>query len=325
MKLFIETIKNKVLNGEDLNYEEAIKIANIDENDIESIEALLNGGNEIRKEFVGNKVDLCTIINAKSGRCSEDCKYCSQSAHYNTGVKEYPLLSYDEVLKRALDMEKKGVHRFSLVTSGRGIEGDDFEKILDIYRKLSKDTNLNLCASHGIITYDQALKLKEAGVSMYHHNLETSSNNYENICTTHTYRDRVNTIKNCIKAGLDICCGGIIGMNEGMEDRVKMAFEIKNLNIKSIPINILNPIKGTPFENIKALSPIEILKTMAIYRYIIPDSYIRYAGGRIALKDKQNIGFRSGVNSALVGDYLTTIGSDIEKDKEMIICEGLEI
>ncbi|SHH17996.1 biotin synthase BioB [Tepidibacter thalassicus] len=325
MKFFIETIKNKVLNGEDLNYEEAIKIANIDENDIESIEALLNGGNEIRKEFVGNKADLCTIINAKSGRCSEDCKYCSQSAHYNTGVKEYPLLSYDEVLKRALDMEKKGVHRFSLVTSGRGVEGDDFEKILDIYRKLSKDTNLNLCASHGIISYDQALKLKEVGVSMYHHNLETSSNNYENICTTHTYQDRVNTIKNCIKAGLDVCCGGIIGMNEGIEDRVKMAFEIKKLNIKSIPINILNPIKGTPFENIKALSPIEILKTMAIYRYIIPDSYIRYAGGRIALKDKQNIGFRSGVNSALVGNYLTTIGSDIEKDKEMIICEGLEI
>ncbi len=325
MKNFIKKITNKVLREEPLTYDEGIKIGKIEVEDIESLEALFEGANEIRKKFAGNKVDLCTIMNAKSGRCSEDCKYCAQSSHYETGVKEYPILNYNEILESALAVEKEGVHRFSLVTSGRGVEKEDFEKLINIYKKLKEDTTLKLCASHGIITYEQAKMLKEAGVIMYHHNVETSSSNYKNICTTHTYEDRIDTIKNCMDAGLDICCGGIIGMNESIQDRVTMAFEIKKLNVKSIPINVLNPMKGTPLENNKILHPFEILKTMALYRFVIPDAYIRYAGGRMALQDKQDIGFKGGVNSALVGNYLTTIGSNIEEDKQMILCAGLEI
>ncbi len=326
MKDFIKGLKNKVLDGNNITYEEALKIINIDEQDTESLEILFEGANEIRENYVGNKADLCTIMNAKSGRCSENCKYCAQSAHYKTSVEEYDILDYEKILERALEVQSQGAHRFSLVTSGRGIKSEEeLEQLVSIYKRLKEDTNLNLCASHGIISYEQAKKLKEAGVIMYHHNIETCESNYSNICTTHTYEDRVNTIKNLMKADLEVCCGGIFGLGESKEDRVRMAFEIKELGITSIPLNVLMPVKGTPLENNKILSPFEILKTMALYRYIIPNSYIRYAGGRMALEDKQSIGFKAGINAALVGNYLTTIGSNVEEDKEMITCAGLKI
>lgn len=326
MKKIIQELIQKVLDGKEITFEEASKIINIDEKDIETLEVLFSGANKIREQYVGNKVDLCTIMNAKSGRCSEDCKYCAQSVHYNTGVTEYGLINYDEILERALEVQESGAHRFSLVTSGRGISSDaELDKLVEIYKRLKADTELNLCASHGIATVEQLLKLKEAGVSMYHHNVETSSDNYGNICTTHDYEQRIETVKNGMEAGLEICCGGIFGMGESKEDRVKMAFEIKSLGITSIPLNVLMPIKGTPYEDLEVLSPLEIIKSMALFRYIIPNSYIRYAGGRMALKDKQSLGFKAGVNAALVGNFLTTIGSNVENDKQMMICAGLEI
>jgi biotin synthase len=194
-----------------------------------------------------------------------------------------------------------------------------------MYSCLSKETSLKVCASHGIISHEQAVRLKEAGVSMYHHNVETSSDYYGEICTTHTYQDRLDTIRNIQEAGMELCCGGIIGMGEAVEDRVKMAFEIGDLGVKSIPVNILNPIPGTPLGNLEQLSPVAALKTMALYRFVIPDCYIRYAGGRMILGELQKIGFRAGVNAALVGNYLTTIGSKIEDDIQLIRCEGFDI
>ncbi|WP_099190723.1 biotin synthase BioB [Tepidibacter mesophilus] len=326
MKKFIKQVTQKVLDGQEITYDEALKIINVDEENIEVLDLLFLGANEIRKKYVGNKVDLCTIMNAKSGRCSEDCKYCAQSVHYDTGVIEYNLLSYDEILERALEVQDSGAHRFSLVTSGRGIScEEEMDKLVDIYSRLKVDTSLKLCASHGIVSFEQLLKLKEAGVSMYHHNVETSSDNYKNICTTHDYEERIETIKNAVKADIEVCCGGIFGMGESKADRLKMAFEIKSLGITSIPLNILMPMKGTPCEDLKVISPLEIIKSMALFRYIIPNSYIRYAGGRMALKDKQSLGFNAGVNAALVGNFLTTIGSNVENDKEMINKAGLEI
>lgn len=325
MKKLIMDVTDRILKGGNIKIEEALKLINIDEDDIELLEVLFQGANAIREKFVGKKVDLCTIMNTKSGKCSEDCKFCAQSAHYKTGVDEYELLNYDRILERAKEMEEAGAHRFSLVTSGKGMKGKDFERIVDIYRRLSKDTNLKLCASHGIVNYDQVIKLKEAGVSMYHHNVETCKDYYSDICTTHTYEDRIETIEAIMESGLELCCGGILGMGEARKDRVNMAFEIKDLGVKSVPLNVLNPIKGTPLEDTEVLSPNEILKTMALYRYIIPDCYVRYAGGRMALKDKQSIGFKAGVNAALTGNYLTTIGNNIKQDKEMVICEGFEL
>ncbi|MBB6217218.1 biotin synthase [Anaerosolibacter carboniphilus] len=325
MKQFIHEMTEKILNGGKIAFDEAMKIMSITESDVESLEALYEGANEIRKKFAGNKVDLCTIMNAKSGKCSEDCKYCAQSAHYHTGIGEYDLVDYDQVIERAKEMEREGAHRFSLVTSGRGVDGEEFEKLVEMYGRLSKETSLKICASHGIISHEQALRLKGAGVSMYHHNVETSSDYYEEICTTHTYQDRLDTIRNIQEAGMELCCGGIIGMGESVEDRVKMAFEIGELGVKSIPVNILNPIKGTPLGDLELLSPVEALKTMALYRFVIPDCYIRYAGGRMILGELQKIGFRAGVNAALVGNYLTTIGSKIEDDIQLIRCEGFDI
>lgn len=325
MEKYIIKLKNKVLDGKEINYEEALNLISLDTNNKNILDILLKSANEIREAFMGRRVDLCTIMNAKSGKCSEDCKFCAQSSHYKTGVDEYSLLEYNEILRRAKEMESKGVHRFSLVTSGKGMTGKEFNDILNIYEGLRENTNLKLCASLGIIDYEQAKKLKLVGVTTYHHNVETSKDNFDNICTTHTYQDRIRTIKEAKRAGLDVCVGGIIGMNESKEQRLQMAFEIRELNVKSIPINILNPIKNTPMEDYDILEPMEILKTTAVFRFIIPNVYIRYAGGRLSLKGYDKIGFNGGVNSAIVGDYLTTVGNGIENDKKMIIEQGLEL
>ncbi len=325
MKIYLKKIKDRIVQGGEITRQEALELMNVDATKKEEIECIFETANAIREKFMGKKVDLCTIMNAKSGQCTEDCKYCAQSVHYETGIQKYPLLEYNQILQRALEMEKQGAHRFSLVTSGRSIGEKDFERLLEIYTKLHRDTDLILCASHGIIGYEQAISLKQAGVSLYHHNVETSRNFYRKICTTHTYQDRIDTIKAVQKAGMTVCCGGIIGMGESIEDRVEMAFEIKDLGVRSIPLNILNPVPGTPLEHIQRLSPIEVLKIMAIYRLIVPEGYIRYAGGRMLLQSMQNIGFRAGVNAALVGNYLTTIGSNIIEDIRMIEQEGLEV
>lgn len=323
---FLEKLTEKIILGEEISKEEAIKIMNIDENDEEVLSKLFECSNKIREKYVGDKVDLCTIINAKSGSCSEDCKFCAQSAHYNTNSTTYDLMDYDSILEKALEVEKQGAHRFSLVTSGKGlVTGQEFEKLLSIYKRLKNDTKLNLCASHGIITTDQAKLLKDAGVTMYHHNVETSKEYYKEVVSTHSYDDRITTIINVEEAGLEVCCGGIFGLGESVEDRVNMAFEIKNLGIKSIPLNVLMPVKGTPLGENEILQPMEILKSMAMFRFVVPDSFIRYAGGRMALKDKQELGFKAGVNAALVGDFLTTIGSNVEDDKGMILCSGLKL
>jgi biotin synthase len=326
MKTFIRELTQNILDGGAISQDQALKLMAIDIDDRETLDVLFDSSNALREHFVGDKVDLCTILNAKSGSCSEDCKFCSQSAHYKTQSATYDLLSYEEILERALEVEKQGAHRFSLVTSGKGAGSEEeFEQLIEIYRNLRRDTRLNLCASHGIITSDQARALKEVGVTMYHHNVESSEDYYSSIVTTHGYSDRVDTIKAVAAVGLEVCSGGIFGLGETVEDRVKMAFEIKAMNIKSIPLNVLVPVPGTPMGLYPVLEPMEVLKSMAMFRFVVPDAFIRYAGGRMALKDKQALGFKAGVNAALVGDFLTTIGSNVENDKDMILCSGLKI
>jgi len=316
----IKELEQKVAKGLSIDFQEAMDLM-----EIEDVEQLFAAANRIREKLKGKQVDLCTIMNAKSGKCSENCKFCAQSNHYPTGVENYPLISKEEALAMALENQRDGAHRFSLVTSGKGISEKELVKVLEIYQTLQKETNIKLCASLGIISYEQALKLKEVGVTMYHHNVETSKAYFPQICNTHTYQDRINTIKAVRKAGLDICCGGIFGIGESREDRINMALEIRELEVKSIPVNILNPIKGTPLEKQKPLAAEEILKTMAVYRFINPDGYIRYAGGRSTLGELQRIGFKAGVNAALVGNYLTTVGNTIKEDLKMIQEEGLQI
>ncbi|KAB2952124.1 biotin synthase BioB [Heliorestis acidaminivorans] len=321
MSQLFQHIKEKLEQGELITFEEALALSQAEINN----EELFALANKVRQQNKGDHVDLCTIINAKSGKCAENCKYCAQSVHYNTNVQEYPLISMEKVIAEAKENEKAGVHRFSIVTSGGSLSKQDFEKVLEMIKALRSETNLLLCASLGSISYEQALQLKTAGITSYHHNIETCRDFYKNICDSHSYDDRIDTIQNALKAGLDVCCGGIIGMGETMEDRLKMAFELRELAVQSIPINILNPIKGTPLENMPILSPEEILKTIALFRLVIPYSTIRYAGGRSALGEEQKKGFQAGVNAALVGNFLTTLGKSIDEDIKMIKDAGLEV
>jgi biotin synthase len=318
MKNLITELEQKVYNRIPVTLHEAIQLAKS-----ENYETLFKAANRIREKFKGNKVDLCTIINAKSGKCKEDCKFCAQSVHFNTNVDIYPLQDENIIIKQAKENEKEGAYRLALVTSGKSLKGEDFDKVIKVYKRLAKETNLKLCASLGCISYEQALRLKEIGITRYHHNVETSSDYFNNICTTHSYDERVETIKNVTKAGFELCCGGIIGMGESLEDRIKLAFEVRDLGAKSIPVNILNPIKGTPLENNKPIEPVEVLKVFAVYRFINPEASIRYAGGRISLGNHQKTGFLAGVDGAIVGNLLTTLGNNILDDIKMIKEVGL--
>lgn len=323
MKSFIKDLEIRILSGEYINFQEAMALTELRNN--EEIEQLCLSANNIRKTFCGNKVDLCSIMNAKSGRCSEDCKFCAQSVHYNTNAEVYDLASKEVALKLAKENESEGVNRFSLVTSGRGITSSDFEKVLDIYEKLNRELKMKLCASLGILEYDKLLKLKERGITMYHHNLETSREFYKEICTTHSYEERIDTIKAAQKAGIPVCSGGIIGLGESWVDRINLAFQLKELKIMSIPVNVLNPVKGTPLEDSKNLSQKDILNTIAIFRFINPKALIRLAGGRNLIRDLGKECFNSGANATITGNYLTTSGNKICDDKKMISELKLEV
>jgi len=318
---FSKEIEEKVLKGYQVTKEDALKL-------FYQIEAELYAcANSIREKFTGNKVDLCSIINGKSGRCSENCSYCAQSKHYHTGVLEYPLVSYEEVFEKAKQDEQDGIDRFSIVTSGRALSKGDIEIVTDYYGKLLKDCpSISLCASHGILNKDDLINLKNAGVRRYHHNVETSKGYYNKICTTHTYEERIHTIKLCKEVGLEVCSGGIIGLGESVEDRIDMALELRNLHILSIPINALMPIKGTPLENNPLLMEDEILRTIAVFRFINPRANIRLAAGRNLLTNFGEKAFMSGANGTISGSLLTTCGSGgTINDKEIIKGVGLEV
>lgn len=327
IKNLIIKLKNKIFLGKGITPDEAQDLMKISIDNNEDMEYLCSVADEIREKFCGDFFDLCTIINAKSGKCSENCKYCAQSSHFKTNAQVYGLVAKEKAVEEALKVQSEGAHRFSLVTSGRGLEKGDkeLEKLIEIYQELKKETEVSLCASHGICDEYSLEELKKAGVTTYHHNLETSRNFYPNICTTHTYDDRVATIKKAQKAGLKVCSGGIWGLGESLQDRIDMAFELRKLGVFSVPLNILMPIPGTPLENMNPLDPKEILKTIAIYRFILPKAYLRYAGGRVNLKELQEKGIKSGINSALTGNFLTTTGTTIKSDKEMLRRNGYEI
>lgn len=313
--MFNELVK-KIKSGLETTFEEALALGGLDGG---RLNELFLAALQVTRHFHGNRVDLCSIVNARSGRCSEDCAFCAQSGHYRTEAPVYPLLSKEEILERAREMELRGARRFALVTSGRGISESDFEKVLDIYQMLKEKTGLGLCASLGIIGYDKAVRLKEAGVGMYHHNLETCRSYFPHICTTHSFDERVETVKAAKEAGLEVCSGGIIGLGESWRHRVEMAFHLKELGVASVPINILTPVKGTPLWGRPLLEPVEVLRTAAMFRLVLPGALIRMCGGReAALRDLQPLALLAGVNALMVGNYLTTSGRRVEDDLQMV-------
>ncbi len=315
----LEQLKTKVLSGNNITREEALSLQHI------KLDALCASANEIRSRFCRNDFDICTIMNGKNGRCTEDCKYCAQSAHYSVTIDEYALLSPEPVAKEAAYNHNKGILGFSIVTSGKRLTHAEVDEICAIYRAIRQRSPIALCASHGLLNYEQFVKLQKAGVTRYHNNLETSRRFFPSVCTTHTFNEKIETIKAAQRAGLEVCSGGIMGLGETMEDRIDMALELRKLGIKSIPVNILNPIKGTPFEALPSLSNDEVCRIIAIYRFLIPGAALRLAGGRGLLHDKGRSVLCSGANAAISGDMLTTAGISIEDDFKMLSELGFEV
>ena len=309
----VNELKERILAGGEISREEALQLFE------EPVEEVARAADEIREKFCGNGFDICTIVNGKSGRCSENCKFCAQSAHYDTGCAEvYDLLPTEDILKEAKYNDDQGVLRYSIVTSGKRLTDEEVDQVCESIRKIKEETNIEVCFSFGLLKEEQLRKVREAGATRAHCNLETSRRYFPEICTTHTYDQKIETLKAAVAAGLSICSGGIMGLGETLEDRVDMVLTAKELGVKSVPVNFLNPIPGTPYEDNKPLTDKEARQCVAVFRFIIPDASIRLAGGRGLLDDKGKECFQSGANAAISGDMLTTAGITVQKDMGML-------
>lgn len=321
----ISRLGRRVLGGGVISREEAGWLFDLEVS--ADILDLLAWANRIREHFKGNKVHLCSIVNAKAGACSENCSFCAQSSFYQTGSPKYGFIDPEPVLEAAEEANQHGVTAVGLVAAWKGLnEGPMLDEVCDRIRELKASGKTRPDASLGIIkSQTVADRLKEAGLECYGHNLESSRRFFPQHCTTHTYEDRVETIGYLKKAGIKICSGGIIGMGETREDRCDLAFALKELGANVVPINILNPIVGTPFEKNPPLPPLEILKTIACFRFILPRQEIMIAGGRtVNLRDLQSMVFMAGASALMVGNYLTTLNQPVEKDLQMLKDLGLD-
>lgn len=317
----LKQLVNNIINGYRLTEKDDLSFL-LNEN----LEDLKIYANKIRKNICGNHVNLCSIINGRSGRCPENCKFCAQSSHNKTNINKFDFLNKDYILSECKKAEANGVHRFSIVTAGRNLSDSEFELAIQSYKLMKKNCpNISICASHGLLTENQFVQLRNAGVETYHANIETSKRYFPKICTTHTFEDKIKCIQLAKKAGLNVCSGGIIGLGETWQDRIDMALTLSKLNIQSIPINALIPIKGTPFENNSLLEEKDIIKTVVIFRFINPTAYIRLAAGRNLLSECGKEAFLAGANAAITGDMLTTSGNSVSQDKDMLIKYGFKI
>lgn len=280
---------------------------------------LIARADKIRKSFCSDKVELCNILNAKAGSCSEDCKFCAQSGRHKTNSQVYPLKSKTEMLEAAARAKEIGAERFDIVTSGDKLSEKDFCVIVDAVGEITRKIKIKMCASLGSMREEEFALLKAAGLTRYHHNIETSPRFFPKIVSTHTFEDRLKTIKAARRAGLEVCSGGIIGMGETMDDRIQMALILKELKADSVPLNILIPIAGTPLGKKTVLSPKEAIRTIAIFRIILKDKIIKIAAGRESvLKNSQILGFMAGANGMLIGGYLTIKGRPVREDAKLV-------
>ncbi len=312
-----------VLSGSRLSFTSAVALSLVKGPDLWD---LFTAAGRIRDHFRGTYVDICSIVNAKSGACSEDCAYCAQSAYHATSVPVYPLISREDIAKAAQSAKQNGARRFCIVTSGRGIDSwEDLEKIAQGVR-LVRELGLSPCATLGTLARDQLSFLKDAGLERYHHNIETSRNYFSRICTTHTFDERLEVLARARSLGLSACSGGILGMGETREDRIQMAFTLSELDVDSVPINFLMPIPGTPLEKMSQITPLEALQAISVFRFILPNKEIRICAGRgTALRQLHPLIFAAGADGFMIGNYLTTSGLDPAGDLAMIHDMGLRI
>jgi biotin synthase len=286
---------------------------------------LFYGACRIRDHYNGRGIRLCAIVNAKSGRCPEDCAFCAQSAHHQTEIEAYPFMGPDEILLKAQEAKAMGARRFAIVTSGKALSAKELAKAVQAIRLIKEEAGLIPCASLGMLTKEAALRLKEAGLNRFHHNLETARSFFPRICTTHAYEEDLDTLRNAKEAGLQVCSGGIFGLGESPEQRLELAYTLKEQSVDSVALNFLDPIPGTPLESSQALAPLEHLRFVALFRFILPDKDIRICGGReYGLRDLHPLVFWAGASGIMIGNYLTTMGRDHQADLQMIRDLGLE-
>ncbi len=314
----LKELTEKVLEGKQITKEEALFLYD------QPLAELCESADMIRRHFCSNRFDICTIINAKSGSCSENCRFCAQSAHNHSCAGTYPLLSREEITKQARINHEQGVLRYSIVTSGKRLSDEEVDAMCEAVREIREKVGISVCVSFGLLNEEQFRKLKEAGVTRVHNNLETSRRNFPNICTTHSFDDKVKAIRAAQAAGLSVCSGGIMGLGETLEDRIDMALCLRELGVLSVPVNMLNPIPGTPLEKNEVLTEEDMRRIVAVYRFILPKASIRLAGGRGLLPDKGKSCFTSGANAAISGDMLTTAGITAKTDMELLKELGYE-
>lgn len=317
----IRAITDRILIGGRISDKEAYALADTPD---DLLHLIWEAAGEVTEAFVPRKFDSCSIVNARSGRCPEDCKWCAQSAHYKTGADVYPIIDRATCLAAGEQNRREGIGRFSLVTSGRAMRGPELLAAAGHIHALAQEGGMELCASMGLLGLEELEVLRDAGVTRYHCNLETAPSFFPSLCSTHTLNDKLRTIAHAREAGLEICSGGIIGMGESRHQRIEFALTLRKIDPISIPINILSPIPGTPLENAEPLSEDEIITTVSLFRLIHPQAVLRFAGGRNALsRDAQLRAIRAGINGAIMGDMLTTLGSTIADDRALVAEAGM--
>ncbi len=307
--MIVDNYIDQIVQGRKIDFDEAITLAeNTD------LDELCRGADTLRREIHGSRFDLCSIINARSGKCSEDCKYCAQSSRYDTDITRYEQIDGALALSQACENDSYGVKRLSLVTAGHSLQVEQLASLGEMYQAMAAKTELKFCASMGFLTHETAQRLYSYGVRRYHCNLEACREFFPSICTTHTWQEKVATLKIAREAGMDLCSGGIIGMGESVRQRLQLAFELRDLKVLSIPINILSPIEATPLEDIAPIELNDVLRCVAMFRLINPKAVIRIAGGRGRFGNDQYKLFKAGANGSIVGDYLTTMGAGVKED-----------
>lgn len=308
----VQKLKQKVMDGKEITKEEAMTLAEAD------LDELCQAADEIRKHFCGNVFDICSCINVKGGKCSEDCKFCPQSCFNDkVEVKPHTLIGSDQMLEEAAYMAQKGVVRCDLVSFGRRLPKDDVRKIVQDIERIRKETGIAVCCSFGLLDREDCEMLKKAGITRLHNNLESSRTFFTGVCSSHSTDDKMATLRAARAAGLTLCSGCLINLGESMEDRIELALMERELGVKSIPVNVLNPIKDSPFEDQKPMTNEEFCRTVAVFRFLLPDASIRLAAGRVFIEDHGKRALSSGANAAITGDFLMTGGMSIDSDMAM--------
>jgi len=318
----IDSMVQSALSGKGISREQALQLETFSR---EELDTLFKGTSNIREKFKGKDVKICSIVNAKSGMCVEDCSFCSQSSSFETSTPEYPLMSVEEIVAAAKEAEAFGSNEFSIVTSGTAMDDrEELDRIIEAVKRIKAETQLETCCSMGLMSIDNLKELKAAGLDRCHHNLETAASHFKEIVTTHSYQDEVQAVQNARDAGLKVCVGGIFGMGESHAQRVELAFDIKGLGTHSFPINFLKPVEGTGLEHLELMDHYDALRTIALLRLVLPEMDLFVCGGREeVLNQNQEQLFQAGANGILGGNYLTTKGQDPKKDIQMIENLGL--